>query len=213
MRIVGIAAFIALAVAGSAMADMLVTLSTTGGGSPYIATVASGSDQIAGWNVGESFATFCLEKKEYFYPGHTYKVNSLDPWAVNGGVGSVNGKDPIDIATAWLYDSYLEGTLGNYTATQVQNVIWYIEQEVSSLSQIEQSLLALANDGGASWDGDFHGVQVMNLIGVAPGDFNPAQSQLIREKQQPGPPVPAPGAAVLGLIGLAMVNWMKRRFA
>ena len=128
-----------------ALADMEVQMGTTGGGSPYVATVRH--EAIPGHPVGTSFDTFCLEHVEYFYPGHTYHV-TLEPYAIRGGTDSdlpADGKDYVDIRTAWLYGNYLASTPGvrAYSANDIQNVIWYIEEEVHSLTARENNLLGL----------------------------------------------------------------------
>jgi MYXO-CTERM domain-containing protein len=151
---------------------------------------------------------------EYFYEGHTYHL-TLDPYAIRGGTDSDltmgdDGKDYVDIRTAWLYGNYLASTGGvrDYSANQIQDVIWYIEAEKSSLTSQEQGLLTLANAGGAVWGTDFHGVMAMNLYGNS-GDFNPAQSQLVQVPTVVE--VPAPGAVLLGALGLGLVGLIRNR--
>jgi MYXO-CTERM domain-containing protein len=150
---------------------------------------------------------------EYFYEGHTYHV-TLDPYAILGGTDSDltmgDGKDYVDIRTAWLYGNYLAATGGvnAYTANEIQDVIWFIEAEKSSLTLREGNLLKLAEDGGAEWGTDFHGVMAMNLYGN-PGDFNPAQSQLVQVPTVVE--VPAPGAVLLGALGLGLVGLIRNR--
>ena len=196
-----------------ALADMEVQMHSTGGGSPYVATVRDVA--IPGHAVGTSFDTFCLEEVEYFYEGHTYHL-TLDPYAIRGGTDSDStmgdGKDYVDIRTAWLYGNYLASTGGvsAYSANQIQDVIWYIEAEksLSSLTTPEKDLLALADAGGAVWGTDFHGVMAMNLFGNS-GDFNPAQSQLVQVPTVVE--VPAPGAVLLGALGLGLVGLIRNR--
>jgi len=191
-----------------AMADMSVRMDTTNGGSPYLATVTALSNPILGHNPGDVFPTFCLEESEYFSPGHVYNV-TLDMFAVRGGIDldpTTPGKDYLDIATAWVYSQFLDGGLSSsLNAAEVQNTIWCIEDEkaYSTLNADEKALYNQARSASELWGTDFHGVQVMNLY----GDYNPAQSQLVRAVA----PVPAPAALLLGLIGLGATAWLKKR--
>jgi hypothetical protein len=89
-----------------------------------------------------SFQSFCLEHNENVSIGGTYRFE-VNTGTVLGGVGgSVNGFDPLSPMTAWLYQSFVEGTLVGYdygagrgaSARALQNAIWYIEDEVPNLT-------------------------------------------------------------------------------
>ena len=97
-----------------------------------------------------TFQTFCIEYTEEYAPGSLYSYN-MNSGAVAGGAG-VDATDPhtglpmdnISMGTAWLYSQFRAGTLANYfsanVGTQNQNAgnlqvaIWYLENEVTSLS-------------------------------------------------------------------------------
>jgi len=187
-----------------ASVGMSVKMGVAPAGNPYLATVMEGP--ICGHEVGTTFETFCLEKVEYFHPGHVYDV-ALDTVARNGGGGP--NPDPLDIRTAWLYDNYLDGNLASFTAKQVQKVVWYVEQEINwlNLSTTEKNLFSLADSGGSVWGTDFHGVMVMNLSG---SDYDPAQSQLVRCLPPTPGTIPVPGAAMLALLGLSALSRFRR---
>ena len=91
---------------------------------------------------GNSFQSFCLEKNENISVGGTYRFE-VNTGTVLGGVGGgTNGFDPLSPLTAWLYQSFVEGTLIGYdygagradSAKALQNAIWYIEDEVQNLT-------------------------------------------------------------------------------
>lgn len=196
------ALLVGLACVSAASASMSIKMGISPNKHPYLATVMTGP--IKGHAVGTTFDTFCLEKQERFRAGNVYDVE-LSMMAKDGGGGP--NPDPLDIRTAWVYSNWLDGNLSSYTGKQVQRVIWYLEQEIGNLKSSEQSLLALANAGGAAWGNDFHGVMVMNLSGP---DFDPAQSQLVRSALPLTSLVPVPGAALLGLLGLSALARVRR---
>jgi predicted heme/steroid binding protein len=112
-------------------------------------TVALNSSAYSWGNGGEftavtsglgTFQTFCIEYNEEFGPGNTYQYNQ-NSGAVAGGAGvdaidSHTGlaMDNISIGTAYLYSQFRNGGLGTLTASQagqVQNAIWYLENEIT----------------------------------------------------------------------------------
>jgi hypothetical protein len=129
-----------------------------------------------------NFVTFCLEKNENVsIPGNYYV--SVETSAIFGGVGvaDIGGKgtagvlnsyDPLSPLTAWLYTNALAGTLTGYTASSnndndaLQDAIWYIENEISSLAT--GSLAKTFYDAAVTANpSDIGNVRVMNLWATA----------------------------------------------
>jgi hypothetical protein len=160
----------------------------------------------------EPFESFCLEIHEYVDVGHTYAVTvGTEAWQGGGlrdgespGPG---GGDVISPETAYLYTEFRAGTLTGYdytpglgrilSAKALQSAIWYLEGETNSVSFGGQAFVNLAQASG--WDtlGD---VRVLSLY----DDKEPCQDMLCMV-------VPAPGALLLGSLGIGLVGWLRQR--
>jgi len=236
-RLLGTAVAVAgLFVAQAASADPLVlqtgdkiTLSNSspslghaGGGGEFYATgvvVANGSSG--------SFMTFCLETNEYFSPGSTQYYVKLNSGAVNGGAGALgtyagdpNGSsvlDPLSNATAWLYTEYVKGAAGALTgwvhddahANAMQSAVWYLENEISSVSGtastwVGQAVAAAA--GGWTNPGNVYALNLYDSYNAATGQFSGKhQDQLYIT------PVPEPETYAMLLAGLGLMGFVARR--
>jgi hypothetical protein len=138
-----------------------------------------------------TFQTFCIEYNEEFGPGNTYQYNQ-NSGAVAGGAGvdaidSHTGlaMDNISIGTAYLYSQFRNGGLGTLTASQagqLQNAIWYLENEItfaqlSTMNGVDgTSYYTLAKTGTSTTDTTVfndslgaYGVIAMNLFNGAYG--------------------------------------------
>jgi len=163
---------------------------------------------------GTWFGTFCLEKNEYFSNGGIYDV-ALNNGTINGGVsGAIGGKDVISIGTAFLYEKFALGALSGFnygtslSARQLQNTIWFLEGEITDLSQGYTAAgwgsFLTSVQGLANYKSNYTGsaVQVMNL--TSNGGRGLHQDQLVYRG------VPDSGASLslllLGLTGLVVVR-------
>jgi hypothetical protein len=153
------------------------------------------------------FNSFCVETNEFVSFGSPFKVGGISGEAVLGGSGGPH-PDPLDPRTAYLYYHFRMGDLTGYdygaagrasSADQLQQAIWYIEQENLG---VNNAFVALATT--AVNTGQWSGLGPVQIINLQYPDGPPAQDQLVL--------VPEPSTLLLlgaGLLGLGILGRKK----
>ncbi|MEW6252468.1 MAG: hypothetical protein AB1716_17660 [Planctomycetota bacterium] len=219
--------FFAVCVSGCLAVTALADLKVTGFGYGMAAGGSRGGEFLVNVNapvydvitaqwltIPSSFRTFCLEKTETLsVPSPWYDIE-LSGAALYNNI--LNNSDPVSGKTAYLFCQYWNGGLtidSDEDGAAFQNAIWYIENEITNphdgfvgnaavTGRIDYYLGLVAAIQDNDPIGNVRAINMWDDGGY--GQFGSRRQDLLVC-------IPAPAAVVLGMLGIGLVGWAKRR--